>query len=64
MLIFNTVNTKFCLKLTYKECVSTGEEYIKKYRRSSFIVVKTINKQCSIKVKPVLIIQEKKNYRE
>ena len=47
--------------LTYKDCVSNVEGCSKKYRRPYFIVIKTINKHCSITVKPVLI-QKKSNY--
>ena len=42
--------------MTYKDCVSNVEtRSSKKYRRPYFIVIKTINKHCSITVTPVLI---------
>ena len=37
------------------------EGYSKKYRRPYFIVIKTIDKHCSVTVKPVLI-KKKSNY--
>ena len=46
--------------MTYKECVSNKEKYIKKYRRPSIIVVKILDKHCSITVEYVLL-QKKSN---